>query len=452
MTSTPKTSPLRTLLTLAWPIVISRSTQTVVSLSDTLLVAHLGAAALAATATGGLNASTILIFPMGITFIVQSYAAQLLGKGDLRGARRYGWYGLLVALLTEVACLAAWPFIDDALSVLNATEEVRVLMASYLKVRLLTGGAAIGIEALGSYYGGLGRTRPSMIANLTLMVLNVLLNWVLINGRFGAPALGVTGSALASALSTAIAFAGFLTYFLRDRQHGAHVKLAMKELLRMLRFGLPEGMTWLFEFGAFVFFANIVVAGLGTAALAAMNSVFSITSVGFMPAFGLASSGAILVGQAIGSGRKDDVPGLVKLTSLTAMTWQGLAGVICLLFPHVLISAFAEGEGGEEVAILGARVLMLSAAWQLFDAMNMTLGEALRGAGDTLYPMMARIMLSWLIFVPGSYFSVKVLGWGEVGAASWFVVQMGLLSIALVARFRSGKWRSIELVEHPLPV
>lgn len=447
----PVPASLRTLLTLAWPIIVSRASQTIVGLSDTLMVAHLGASALAATATGSLNAMTVLIMPMGVTFIVSSFSSQLFGKGDLAGARRYGWYGLFVAAGTFVLSLATLPFIDPVLAQLSYTAEVRALMTAYLQVRLLSAGAAIGIEALSNYYGGLGRTRPGMAANLVAMVFNVLGNWALIDGHLGLPGLGVVGAAWASTVSTVIAFVGFGLYFWREGRGVARTRLALPEFTRMLRFGLPSGFNWLFEFGAYVFFTNVVVAGLGTAALAAMNSVMSINSVSFMPAFGLSSAGAILVGQAIGAARKDDVGGVVKLTALTALVWQGSVGVVCLLFAAPLIAPFAQGEGAAEVATIGARMLMLSAAWQVFDAVSMTVAEALRGAGDTLFPMAARIALAWIIFVPGSYYAVRELGWGDVGAIAWLVIYLAMLALVVTLRFRAGSWRDIALVDGPVP-
>ncbi len=438
---------LGTLLTLAGPIIISRASQTVVGLSDALMVAHLGAAALASTATGGLNSYTVLILPMGITFIVASFASQLYGKGDLAGARRYGWYGLLVALGTLVLSIAAQPLIEPVLSLFSYTDEVRTLMAAYIRIRLLSSGAAIGIEALSNYYGGLGRTWPGMVANLFAMVFNVLGNWLLIDGHWGMPAMGVAGSAWASTLATTIGFVGFLVFFLSEAKPEAKSKLQLAEFGRMLRFGLPSGINWLFDFGAFVFFANVVVGGLGTAALAAMNSVMSINSVSFMPAFGVASASAILVGQAIGAGRKDDVPGVVRLAALTALTWQCSVGLVCALIPTLLMSFFAKGEGALQVATIGRRMLMISAAWQVFDAIGNTVAESLRGAGDTLFPMAARIAIAWLIFVPGSYITVRYYGWGDVGATLWLVAYLAMLAAALFLRFQAGSWRRIELVE-----
>ncbi len=162
---------LRALLVLAWPIIISRSTQVVIGLADAVMVAGLGESALAATTAGALNAFSLLILPMGTVFIVSSFASQLFGRGDLPGARRYAIYGLVVAAATQLVCLGAIPVIPVILGQLAYAAEVHRLMTSYLTWRLLSGGAAIGIEALANYYGGLGRTRLPMVVNVAAMVL-----------------------------------------------------------------------------------------------------------------------------------------------------------------------------------------------------------------------------------------------------------------------------------------
>jgi MATE family multidrug resistance protein len=345
-----------------------------------------------------------------------------------------------VGVATQAVCMAAVPFIDDALELLPYAPEVRTLMTHYLAIRLLSGGAAIGIEALANAYGGLGRTRPAMVANLAAMVLNVFGNLVLI------PHLGVAGSALASAIATWIAFVGFFVYFWREAPP-APVKLVWGELTRLLRYGFPSGLNWFFEFLSFIFFMNVVVAGLGTPALAAMNAVFQLNSVSFMPAFGVASAGAILVGQYIGAGRKDLVPHTVRLTLGAAVAWQGFVGLFYVAFPGLLMRAFAGGADAEQVAMLGARMLMVSAAWQVFDATATTLAETLRAAGDTLFPMLARLLIAWLVFVPGAWLSVHRWGWTERGATGWLVGYLALLALTLALRYRSGAWRRVQLID-----
>jgi MATE family multidrug resistance protein len=444
---------LRALLSLAWPIVVSRSSQVVVGVSDALMVAHLGAAALAATTTGAMNAVSLFILPMGVVFIVASFSSQLLGMGDAAGARRYGWYGLAVAAATQVAGVVAIPGVAWALARLDLAPDVQALMADYLAIRLWSGGAAIGLEALGNYYGGLGDTRRPMVASVAAMALNLAGNWLLIDGRLGLPAMGVRGAALASSISTGRAFAGLLAIFvLEGRRAAPGRRLSLHELWRMLRFGLPSGLNWFLEFFAFNFFVTVVVAGLGTTALAALMVVIQVNSVAFMPAFGVASAGAILVGQAIGAGRKDDVPGLVRLTFRVAAAWQGLVGLAYLLAPGLIMAAFAvDPASGPALQEIGQRMLLLSTAWQLFDAAAAVLAEALRAAGDTTFTLWARALIAWGLFVPGSWISVRVLGGGDLIAVGWILAYLGALALVLWLRFRGGAWRRLVLVE-PAPL
>jgi MATE family multidrug resistance protein len=448
------------LLRLAWPIVISRSSQVVVGVSDAVLVGHLGEAALAATTTGALNAFTLLIMPMGLVFIVSSFSSQLHGAGDTAGARRYGFYGLAVALATQVVALLTMAFVPTLLGRLGYAPEVRHLMIDYLALRLLSAGPAIGIEALANYYGGLGNTRLPMLASVGAMVLNVLGNLLLIDGRLGAPALGVRGSALASTLATTFAFAVLLAIFLGEGRSAAGggrmvPALRLAELGNMLRFGLPSGFNWFFEFVAYSFFINVVVGGLGTTALAAMMTVMQINSVSFMPAFGLASAGAIVVGQLIGAGRHDEVPRALGITMRGTLVWQGAIGLTYLLIPRTLLAPFVkDADSAAALFDAGARMLVLSSAWQLFDGVVSSYSEALRAAGDTSFPLWVRVGIAWLIFAPGSYLTVRRLGGGVEGAVLWLVLYLGLLSVVLVLRFRSGAWRRLRLLppEAPAPL
>jgi MATE family multidrug resistance protein len=440
---------VRSLVRLAWPIVISRASQVVVGVTDAIMVAHLGEAAIAATTTGAANTFNLLILPMGIVFIVASFSSQLTGEGDPTGARRYGWYGLGVALLAQVVCLAAIAGVPGALQAIGHRGEVYRLMSDYLQIRLLTGGAAIGIEALASYYGGLGNTRLPMAVSLVAMSLNVFGNWVFIYGNLGAPALGVRGAAVASALAAGVGFALFLGLFLTGvgaPRVAARVRLVWREFWRTLRFGFPVGVNWFVEFLAFSFFINVLVAGLGTTTLAALMIVIQINSVSFMPAFGIASAGAILVGQAIGAAHHRAVPQAVRLTATVAGAWQGTVGLSYLLLPGLFMAPFIDARTATpDLLTIGTTMLMLSAGWQLFDSVSMTLSEALRAAGDTAFPMWARVGIAWVVFVPGVHVSLRILGGGYTAATLWLVVYLALLAAVLAWRFKSGAWRRIDL-------
>ena len=440
----------RELFTLAWPVILSRSTQTVVGLADALMSARLGSDALAAVTTGAINWFSVAILPMGTVFIVQSFAAQLQGRGDLPAARRYAFYGLLLAAVTMLAAVLATPFLGRAVALFGFPAAMAGDLTGYLAWRFWSIGAFIGMEALSNWFGGLGDTRVGLRASVVTMVANVALNWVFIYGHLGAPAMGVRGAALASGLATLAGLGLLLVAFtVRQRELAGSAPLALRraEFVRMLRFGVPNGLNWFMEISAFTLFLNVVVSRLGTPVLAALNAILQLNGIAFMPAFGLGSAGAVLVGQAIGRGDRDDVPRLLRMTLGRAMVWMVAVGLFYLFLPHAVIRLFASGPGGEELARVGAGMLMLSAGWQVFDAFGITVGEALRAAGDTAWCMWARLVLAWALFMPLAWYTVNVRGGGALTAIGCIIVYTALLAAMLVWRFRSGAWRRIELVE-----
>lgn len=452
-TSPVQTSPLRRLLLLAWPIVLARASQSVIGFCDALMTAPLGESALAAVTTGSLNAFLAIILPTGTVFILQSFTAQLRGRGELDAVHRYAWYGLALAGAAELLALAALPAIPLLLGAADYEPAVARHLATYLSIRLLSVGPAVAIEALGNWYGGLGNTRPAMVAGITAMIANVVGNYLLIEPRFGLPGYGVTGAAWASSIATVLGLAVVAAPFALGwgaPSKPARLSLRARELWRVLRFGLPNGVNWFLEFAAFIIFVNVMVAHLGTTALAAFNVVIQVNSIAFMPAFGAASAGAILVGEAIGRRDFGAARGFVRLTLLLCAGWMASIGLIYFALPSQLMKVFAHpGPGMLEFLAVGSVMLRFSALWQLFDAAGITLSESLRAAGDTTWCMLVRVVLAWFVFIPGAWVLVVQREGGLTAVMGMMVGYILLLSVAFAARFLSGKWQSIDLIGEP---
>jgi multidrug resistance protein, MATE family len=444
---------LRTLLALALPMVLARATQSVITFADAVQTEHLGAGALLSTATGGLNVLGIVILPMGTVFIVQSFVSQLAGGGQRAEAPRFAAYGLVIAAISAVVALALIPAIGPALALTHYSSEVQDEMGSYMAIRFLSVGAVVATEALGNWYGGLGNTWMQMVAGVITMIAAVFCNWLLIDGNLGAPGLGVDGAAWAAVIGSWLGFA-FLAVALwrgwggapRMRKLGA----SRAEFRRVVRFGLPNGFNWFLEFAAFQVFVNFVLSSLGDETVAALNAVLAVNTIGFMPAFGLASAGAILAGQAIGRGARDEVWPQVKTTLLCTMTWMGLIAVFYVAMPGEILSWFDSRGQSKQLVAIGTTMLLISAAWQLFDAVSLTIAETLRAAGDTFWTAAARLILAWLVFTPAAILVVMVWDGGPVGAMICLVGYLALLAAGLGYRFKTGAWRRIELIEPKL--
>ncbi|HET9623399.1 MAG TPA: MATE family efflux transporter [Kofleriaceae bacterium] len=440
---------VRTLLRLAVPMLLARASQSVVTFADAFQVKHLGYEALAATATGGLNVMGFIILAWGTVFIVQSFVSQLAGRGERDEAPRYAWYGLAIAALAGVVAAALIPLVEPMLALTDYSPSLRAQMASYMVIRMLSIAAVIGVEALGSWYGGLGNTWMQMYAGLITMAAAVFFNWVLIDGHLGAPAMGVDGAALASTIASFLGFAFIAVAFWRRRGGAPRApagKFSLHELGRVIRFGLPNGFNWFLEFAAFQLFVNGMLAGLGGETVAALNVVLAVNSLSFMPAFGMASAGAILAGNAIGRDERAAVWPQVRTTWICTMTWMGAIAVVYVVFPHAVLTLFDSEHAGNLVAI-GSTMLSISAAWQLGDATNMTLSEALRAAGDTTWTAAMKLVTAWVGFVPVAYFTVSRWHGGAVGAMLCLVGYVVLQSALLIWRFRTGKWQRIQLIE-----
>ena len=455
MTSVPAANPpavgVRPLLALAMPVVLARSTQAVIGVTDAYMVASLGRDALTATTTGAVNTLIAIMLPMATVVIVQSFVAQLVGKGQAGETRRYAWYALGLALAAGLVALLVLPLVRPVLGSLGYDPVVERLMGDYILIRLSSTAAAVGTEALGNWFGGHGNTRVQMWAGVITMVVNVAGCWLLIEGHGGAPALGVAGSALAAVIATWTGFAYALVVFLR---HGGGVPRSTTparwrwgELRRMLHFGLPNGVNWFLEFGAFGLFLNVAVGELGTATLGALNVVIQVNSVAFMPAFGVATAGAILAGQTIGAGAHDRVWSIVKLALTISAVWMVAVGLVYTMIPDVVMRLFVATDEVDPEALVrvGAPMLALSAAWQLFDATAMTLAETLRAAGDTAWCMKARVVLAWFVFVPSALLVVFVFHLGSLATIGCLIGYLALLAAAMVWRYRTGAWRAIDL-------
>jgi MATE family multidrug resistance protein len=169
-----------------------------------------------------------------------------------------------------------------------------------------------------------------------------------------------------------------------------------------------------------------------------------------MPAFGFASAGAIMVGEAIGRRAHDDVWPIVKLCARVTCTFMGSIALVYWAFSSTLMRFFSpENARDLQLVEVGSIMLGLSAVWQLFDAVGITLGETLRAAGDTTWCMAVRICLAWLVFAPLGWAFVVVFEGGVHAVMGALIAYLGLLALALSYRFASGRWRNIDMVGEP---
>jgi hypothetical protein len=295
---------VRALLGLAWPIVLARATQSVIGFTDALFVAPLGEAELAATTTGAMNTFAVILLPMGTVFIVQSFVAQLAGRGERAQTPRFASYGLIIALASGLVALAAIPALAPLLELTDFSREVKDAMASHMDIRMLSVTAVVATEAIGNWYGGLGNTWMQMIAGMITMTSAVFCNWLFIDGHLGAPALGVDGAAVGSVIASWLGFS-FLAIAPRGwaaRRAAAALGLSRRELVRVVRFAAERRP--LVRRVRRVPAVRQRVSRARHGAVAALN-VARVNSIASAPAF--RPRRRILAGLRVGRGDRDGV-------------------------------------------------------------------------------------------------------------------------------------------------
>jgi multidrug resistance protein, MATE family len=298
------------------------------------------------------------------------------------------------------------------------------------------------------------RTSAIMIGIVVANLANAFLNWVLIFGHLGAPALGVTGSAWATTVSRWL-LAGVLLLlgwrYLGKYLHPIHREVwQLAPLGRMLRLGIPIGCQYVLEFGAFATVA-LMMGWIGTREMAGHQVAINLASLSFMVPLGIADAASVLVGQAVG--RRDPVGsrGAAKAALVCGASFMSMTGILFLSVPHSLAELYT---GELEVIVVAAMLIPLAGVFQVFDGLQTVAGGVLRGLGDTRVPMLVNLVGYWTLGLPVSYYLGFVAGWGPAGL--WWGLVLGLAVVAsfllIRVRLRLARQQQRVLIDFPPPL
>ena len=434
----------RRILALALPVIGGMVSQNVLNLVDTAMVGTLGNAALAAVGIGGFAAFMSQALVLGVATGVQALAARRKGEGrEAETALPLNGGLLLVLLVAPLLSLLLLYLIPRFYPLLNGDLEVVAQGMPYLQIRVLAI-VFVGMNfAFRGYWSAVDQTRLYLITLLVMHSTNIGLNYILIFGNLGAPAMGVAGAGLATALATGV---GTLIYFIMGwrlgRDHGFLRRLPGRAQLKTLAaLSLPSGIQQLF-FAAGFLAMYWIIGRVGTAELAAANVLINIMLVAILPGMGLGIAAATLVGQALGRGDREDAArwgwdvvklGVVGMAVLGAPMWAA---------PDWLLSAFIHDPATLELARLPMRLVGATIA---VEAVGLILMHALLGAGDSRRVMKVAIALQWALFLPLAYLVGPALGLGLL--AIW-VLQGGyrtLQALAFWLMWRRRGWADMDL-------
>lgn len=469
VTSSWKESAVGELLIVAAPAVITMTSYTVMQFVDKLIVKELGPDAFAATGNGGIAAFVPASILMGVLSIVNTYVSQNLGAGSKQRGAAYAWNGLHISTITWLLVLVPFAlflpqifhFMREIIPGVNhVSPEVAALENTYGQISLYGMVFMLWSRALGHFFYGIHKPIVVMLAAIAANIVNVVLCYYFV---IGPPQLGVAGAAFSTIIGGFVEFLIPLIVFLSAKVNAEyHTRSAWrwstKHVKEIIRVGWPAGAMsgneivcwWIFMTG---FVATFDVPGEPAVYNAAGWAVLSYMHLSFMPAVGFSIALTAVVGKWIGA-KKPDVA--------KARTWLGLglscaymsACAVCFVVFREQLIAFMTDDGLPEqvknqIIAIGASTLILAATFQFFDAIAIALVGALRGSGDTVFPGVITIILSWVVIVGGGLLTVNVFPeWkalGPWGAAAAYII---LLAIALFIRFISGAWLKFDLLKN----
>ena len=388
----------RRVLSLATPIIGENLLQTAVGAVDTLLVARLGAAAVAGVGTGFEIVFFIISILSAIDIGATVLVSQAIGAGERRRAnelaRQAIVWGLILAIPVSIGMYLAAPGI---IGLFGTEPDVAAAATTYLQITAATSVALFLSFVCGAVLRGAGDSRTPLLAAVVANVVNIVVAYALILGNFGFPALGVAGSAIGAAVGRSVGAALMLALLIGGRKAislrgswGWRPRPGVAR--RIFGLGVPAAAEQVLSSGAFMTLVA-VVALIGTPALAAQQIAFTALSTAFLPGIAFSIAATALVGQSLGARKPADARTAWAISLRWGTAWLGVGGVLVFLLADRLMGAFS---GDPEVIAAGVGALRALSFALPFWAIWFVSSGGMRGSGDTCTPLVIGASTMWL--------------------------------------------------------
>jgi multidrug resistance protein, MATE family len=428
---------LRALLSLAIPVVLSELGWMTMTIVDLIMVGRLGPDAIGGVGLGNAIYYAPSLFGIGLLLGLDTLVSQSWGAGRFDDCHR----SLAQAIYIAVAFTPVLMLFILAAQVIftgrGVDPTVAVLTRSYVGILNWGTFPLLVYGGFRRYLQGVGRVRPVTFALVSANLVNVAGNWIFIYGHFGFPALGVAGSALSTVFSR-VYMAAVLVYAAwaheKDRGHALFEHWPRPDWTRiraLLNLGLPAASQVVLEVAAFGA-VTVMAAHLTPIALATHEIVLSVAAYTYMVPLGISAAAAVAVGHAIGAGN----PARARRAGLLAIAigagFMALMAVLLIVIPKPIISIWTSDA---RVLSLGAHILAIVAGFQIFDGIQTVSTGALRGLGETRFPMLMNFAGYWILGLPFGALLCFRLKWGLAGLWTGLTISLILIALVLIARW-----------------
>jgi len=445
----------KTILKIAWPLVVANSFWNLQLTIDRLFLGNYSTEALGAViAVAGVFWTPMALLQQTSAYVT-TFIAQYFGAKQNEMVGPAFWHSLYISIAGGVIILLLVFLSDSIFAWIGHAPSTRKLESEYFIAICFSALPTAIVAAVCGFFTGLGSTGVIIGINSVGLIANVFFDYLLIFGNMGFPAMGVSGAGYATALANLFAaIYGLYLVFNKTNEKKYQIFSGWKPnkemIKRYLRFGLPSGMQWALE--GLAFSAFLIIIGQmqnGDAVLSASGIVVTIMLLSVLPALGVAQSVSVLVGQHLGE-KNPRLAGISVWSGLqVALIYIIPVGLSFILFPRFYLNWFYNPDTPEiwkQVSYIVPYLLIFVGLFTAFDCMNLVFSFALKGAGDTKFVTLVALLLPWpLMVIPTWIFKDNAdsvyLAWG---AASIYIVAQAFI---FWRRFAGGKWKKMSVIQ-----
>ncbi|HUG10680.1 MAG TPA: MATE family efflux transporter [Opitutaceae bacterium] len=427
---------LRGTLRLATPIIVGHLGQNLMGVADSVMIGHVGTVPLAASAFAGALFGMMFVISIGVLSSVSVRTAMAFGAGRTHECGEIVRHGLAIATALSLFFVACVALLMDELHRFGQPIDVLAEARPYMWIITWSLLPTLAYQVLRQFYEAVSRPWLPMVFVLVGVALNIFLNWVMIYGNLGAPAMGLVGAgwatlisrvAIAGALFVHLVSAAPMRDFLPVRWRSALSAASLRDLLKL---GVPVGGQLMFEAGIFTA-AAILMGWLGAVTLAAHQIAIACISTIFMLPLGVGLATSVRISQSVGAGEKGRLrPIAFGSLGATAVFMIGIA-LVLVAAGRLISSGFVNDA---EVIATAANLLAVAAMFQLFDGTQVVASGALRGLTDVKVPAFITFIGYWVIGLPCAWLLGFPAGLGGIGVWLGLLAGLAVCSIWLTAR------------------
>jgi len=441
-------------LVIAVPLIVSTSSHTLQMFIDGIFLMWYDADAMSSSMMGGILSFTIICLFWGTVTYVNTFVAQYTGAGRQERLGPAVWQGIWFSVGAGVIMLGLIPAAPWIFSIIGHSAKFQEYQVGYFQILCLGSPAMMLSSTLSCFYSGRGKTMSVMYVSIGQTIVNIVLDYCMIFGKFGMPAMGIRGAAYATAISSVFATVVLAILFLSGKNRKRFATASgwrfEKDLFkRLVRYGLPSGVQAFFDMLSFTVFIAML-GRIGEDQINASTVALRVNTLGFMPMVGMGIAVSTLVGQELGRNN----PALAQRYTWTAshMSFVYISTMAAgfWFLPELFMYPFSCNADPQRFAVIAPtikKLLAFVAIYSMFDTGNVIFSAALKGAGDTRFVMVMSLTLHWVFLgipaIIASYYNANIyIFW------IFLTVFVCLLAVAFLLRFLQGRWKTMRVIEN----